>query len=295
MVLDQTEFAIWNGKKVKLSRAEFYISEVAIHHADSTTTPLTDQYMLVNADDPAAEFELGDWAVDAAHGLTLHLGVPEAVNHGDLSVYPFNHPLGPQNPSMHWGWAAGYRFMAIEGKVDNNNDGVPETGFEFHNLGDALYKSVELTGMEEAENGVLHLHLKLDYAQLFNDMPMTGNLIQHGSALINNKMMGNAATEDFISMSQVSAIHDVQANSLKVSAAPNPFSSETLIRYELPANGALTMVVTNALGQVVRTLHRLPASGSLRFEKGNLPKGIYQYAFYENGNLLSRKQFIVSE
>ena len=33
---------------------------------------------------------------------------------------------------VHWGLSSGYRFMAIEGLVDNNNDGVPETTFEGH-------------------------------------------------------------------------------------------------------------------------------------------------------------------
>lgn len=295
MVLNQTEFAIWNNKKVKLIRAEFYISEIEIHHADNTTMPLSDEYILVNAASPTAEHDLGQWAVDAAHGVTLHLGVPQSVNHDDPAAWPANHPLAPQNPSMHWGWSAGYRFMAIEGKIDNNNDGIPETTFEFHNLGDALYKTVELTGVEETENGVLHLHLTLDYVQLFKNMAMTGNLIQHGSATMNQKMMTNAATEGFLAMPEVSVTQEVLANSLKVSASPNPFSTETLIQYELPATDALSMIVINPLGQAVRTLGGLPAIGSLRFEKGDLPKGIYQYAFYENGNLLARKQFVISE
>ena len=295
MVLDQTVFTIWNNKKVKLTRAEFYISEVEIHLADNTTLPLTDQYMLVNAANPGAEHDLGQCAADAAHGLTLHLGVPQSVNHNDPAAWPAGHPLAPQNPTMHWGWTSGYRFMAIEGLVDNNNDGVPETSFEFHNLGDALYKTVELTGMEEAQNGVLRLHLTLEYVQLFKNIAMTGNLIQHGSVTINNTMMTNAATQNFLTMATVTATHEVLVNSLKVSASPNPFSTETLIQYDLPAADALTMVVTNSLGQTVRTLGGLPASGSLRFEKGDLPNGIYQYAFYENGGLLARKQFIIRE
>lgn len=295
MVLNQTEFTIWNGKKVVLTRAEFYVSEVAIHPTDSMATTLADQYMLVNAAAPNTEFDLGNWPADATHGLTLHLGVPQSVNHNDPASWPANHPLAPQNPTMHWGWSAGYRFMAIEGKVDNNGDGVPETAFEFHNLGDALYKTAELTGVETAQNGVLHLHITLDYAQLFKNMAMTGNLIQHGSASINLKMMTNAATEGFLAMPQASATHDVLANSLQVTVSPNPFAAETSVRYELPATGALTMVVSNSLGQAVRTQGGLPADGTLRFEKGNLPKGVYQLAFYDKGRLLARKQMVISE
>ncbi len=295
MLINQTEFTIWNGKKVKLTRAEFYISEVEMLLPDNAVLPLTDRYILVNAENPAAEHDLGAWEVDGIQGLTLHIGVPQSVNHNDPAAWPSDHPLAPQNPSMHWGWSAGYRFMAIEGKVDNNNDGVPETDFEFHNLGDALYRAVELTGMAEADNGVLDLHLTLDYAKLFENMPMGGSLIQHGSNATNQKMIDNAANEDFITMQLVSATQQVSDNSLKVSASPNPFSTETVIRFDLPATDALVMIVTNSLGQVARTIGSVPASGSLRFEKGDLPNGIYQYAFYENGILLARKQFVISE
>ncbi len=293
LVLDQTVFPIWNTKKVKLSRAEFYISEVEIHHPDGTMMPLTDQYLLVNANAPTTEFDLGTWPVEAAHGVTLHLGVPQAVNHNDPAAWPDSHPLAPKDPSMHWGWAGGYRFLVLEGQVDNNGDGVPETDFEFHSLGDALYKTIEVTGMKEAENGVLHLHFVLDYTQLFKNVAMTGNLIQHGSAILNQKLMINGATANFVTMPSVSATHDVVVNSLNVKVSPNPANTETMLEYAFPAVGTLHLVMTNTLGQTVRSFTNLAPSASIRLETNTLPVGIYQYAFYENGSLLARKQLVV--
>jgi len=293
LVLNQTVFTIWNNKKVILNRAEFYISEVEIHHPDGMMMPLTDQYLLVNAKNPAAEFDLGTWPVEAAHGVTLHLGVPATVNHNDPTTWPSDHPLAPQNPTMHWGWSSGYRFMAIEGKVDNNGDGVPETSFEFHNLFDALYKTLEVTGTKEAESGMLHMHFILDYAQLFKNMPMTGNLIQHGGASLNVAMMNNAATQNFIVLPTASATNEVLINSLNIKASPNPSDAETLLEYSLPASGSLDFTLTNTLGQTVRSLNGLSVSGTVRLETATLSTGIYQYAFYENGKLLARKQLIV--
>lgn len=295
LILNETVFTIWNGKKAVLTRAEFYISEAGIQHPDGSKMPLTDQFLLVNANNPTAEFGLGIWPVEAAHGATLHIGVPSALNHLDPAIYPADHPLAPKNPAMHWGWSAGYRFLVAEGKIDNNGDGVPETVFQWHNLGDALYKTVELTGLEEAKNGVLHLHFLIDYVQLFKSLAMTGNLTQHGSASANVKMMSNAATENFLTMPMIISAHEVQANSQKVVATPNPFSTETRLNFDLPAADGLTMVVTNLLGQAVRSVAGLPAAGSLVFEKGELPGGIYQSAFYENGRLLARKRLVIGE
>ena len=293
LVLGQSVFSIWNNKKVQLSRAEFYISEVELQHPDGTMLPLSDQYLLVSASAPTTEFTLGSWPVEAAHGVILHLGVPQAVNHNDPAAWPSSHALAPKNPSMHWGWAAGYRFMAIEGKVDNNGDGVPETNFEFHNLGDALYKTITLTGVQTVANGVLHVHFKLDYAQLFKNMTMTGNVIQHGSAAMNSAMMNNAAMQNFLTMPALSATHAVIDNSLNIKALPNPANAETQIEYIFPGDGAIDLILTNTIGQTVRNFTRLAASGSTRLETASLPNGIYQYAFYENGNLLARKQLVV--
>lgn len=293
LVLGQTVFPIWNNKNVMLTRAEFYISEVELLHSDSTKLPLADQYLLVNANAPNSEFDLGAWPVDAAHGITLHLGVPASVNHNDPASYPANHPLAPQNPTMHWGWSAGYRFMAIEGKVDNNGDGVPETTFEFHNLFDELYRAAEVSGVKSADNGVLHLHFVLDYVQLFKNLAMTGSLIQHGKFANNIAMMNNAATQNFVTLTSSSATHGIAANSTNVKISPNPAGTETVLEYRLSASGSLDLILTNMRGQLVQHVPGLSASGALRLQTAALASGIYQCTFYQNGKVLARKQLIV--
>jgi hypothetical protein len=295
LVVNETIFPIWNNKNILLTRAEFYLSEVELQKNSSTTIPLEDQYMLVNANAPAAEFDLGAFAIDAIESAVLHIGVPESINHLDPASYDANHPLAPKNPSMHWGWTAGYRFMAIEGKVDNDNDGIPETNFEFHNLGDVLYKLIKLVGTKEAENGTLALHFILDYAELFKTLNLTSSLIQHGSSPnTNGKMMSNAITQGFMTLESVTATPEIALNSQNVVAMPNPFATETRIDYILPVGNNVTMIVTNSLGQVVKTFFNLPATGSVRFEKGTLSGGAYQAIFYENKNILARKLLIVN-
>jgi hypothetical protein len=291
--LDKTFFTIWNGKLLKIKRAQFYISKIEIQQPDGSATPLNDQYILVDAETPEAEYNLGEWPVDAAKGVKMGIGVDADHNHLDPAAYPADHPLALKNPSMHWGWAGGYMFVVIEGEVDTNNDGTPETIFEFVNIDDLLYKTIELSGNATAENDTLHLHFNLDYIKLFNDISLDFQLINHGSNLLNQQMMANAANESFLTMSSVSAVHDVLKNSLAVSAAPNPAASETLIRCDIPAAATLDLVLTNSLGQTVRVLNGLPASGTTRLMTSDLPEGVYQYAFYEKGKLLARKQLVV--
>ncbi|MBV6442154.1 MAG: hypothetical protein EPGJADBJ_03857 [Saprospiraceae bacterium] len=291
--LGNTHFNIWNGKLLNITRAQFYLSKIEILQPGGGVVSLTDKYLLVNAENSDAEYDLGEWPVNAAQGVKLGLGVDAGHNHLDPAAYPADHPLAPQNPSMHWGWAAGYTFLVVEGEVDNNNDGTPEIVYQFHNLGDTLYKTIELSGTATAAGGTLHLHFDLDYARLFKDIPMALEYINHGSNGLNQLMMNNAAGESFFSMSYVSGAPEVLNNSLRVSAAPNPAAGETLLRYDLPAAGPLQLVLTNCFGQHVRVLGGLPASGATRLATDGLPEGLYRFAFYENGKLLAQKPLMV--
>jgi hypothetical protein len=295
LVLDATVFSLPDGKKALLTRAEFYISEIELNLANGSKLPLVNNYMLVNGNAPNREYNTGATPVSSLTGLTLHLGVDAAHNHLDPSAYPINHPLAHQNPSMHWGWVSGYRFMAIEGLVDQNNDGVPESVFQYHNLGDSLYQTVELSGSGTVENGRLLVELTLDYTRLFEKLDMSGNLTQHGSAAPNATMMKNAATLGFISMGQASSTPAVALQSERIAASPNPARMTTTVRYNLDATGEISMMLTNPMGQLVRRYDNLPHSGAVEVTLSQLPAGTYQYAFYQNGRLLARKQLVTVE
>jgi len=295
LALDTTVFTLPDGRKALLTRAEFYIAEITLNKPDGVKLPLDNFYLLVNADDPDQTYSAGNQNLDAIAGLTLHLGVDAAHNHLDPSAYPAGHPLANQNPTMHWGWTAGYRFMAIEGMLDQNGDNIPETIFQYHNLGDSLYEAVDLTGTSASGNGVLFVDLKLDYARLFDKLDMSGNLTQHGSSSINATMMKNAATKDFITMSQASSAVSPALQSAHISASPNPARTVVDIRYDLDVQGQLALVLTNSLGQTLRRHDNLPDAGVLEIRLNDVPPGVYRYAFYDNARLIASKQLIVLE
>lgn len=293
IAIKETVFPIWNNKKVMLNRAEFYIAEIELIKSDSSVLPLRDVYLLAGADYPGMSFPVGKWPVDQIIGLTLHIGVDSAHNHLDPSTYPPGHPLGHQKNLMHWGWTSGYRFMAIEGMVDNNGDGIPESELQFHNLGDVLYKSVGLEGSAQAKNGVLELNFDLDYAKLFQNMSLSGNLIEHGAYPLNHQMMENAANEGFIKWSATTSTETLRDNAEKIQISPNPATTSALIRCDLPQYGPLTVMIVNSLGQTIHTLGNVPAAGTFRFDATGLPNGMYQSVFYQNGRLLARKSLLI--
>ena len=59
---------------------------------------------------------------------------------------------------------------------------------------------------------------------------------------------------------------------------PNPFNSSTIIKYELPDNAYVKLIIYDILGRVVRTLvdeEKSPGEYQVKFDVDNLPSGIY--------------------
>lgn len=295
LAIGSTVFALPDGTKALLTRGEFYISEVTLNTTAGNDLPLTNFYMLVNANAPNREYEAGTWPVGGITGLTLHLGVDSAHNHLDPSSYPAGHPLAHHNPSMHWGWTAGYRFMAIEGYLDKNGDGVPETLFQYHNLGNALYETAVLEGMKMAENGTLYIDLTLDYTRLFDKLDLTGNLTQHGSAPPNAAMMKNAATKGFLTIQTASSTTSAAGSDAYLRVSPNPVRHAATLLYDLGETGSVTLICNNTAGQLVYRQDNLPPAGSLPIALENQPPGVYFCGFYRAGQLVVQQRLVKIE
>jgi len=125
-----------NGVNYSVHAMAFYVSRVEIiHDGNQVFTLDSNDVFYVNYNTP--EIYLGDYDITNVEGIRFEVGVPEYLNHLDISQYPEGHPLYFQDPSMHWGWTSGYIHMLMNGKGDTNNDGVTEAPYELNCLGDA--------------------------------------------------------------------------------------------------------------------------------------------------------------
>ncbi|MBK9993127.1 MAG: hypothetical protein IPP01_03840 [Saprospiraceae bacterium] len=57
--LNKTIFTIHNGKKIKLTRAEFYLSNILLFSSDNDSVKVEDSYLLVNAKNPDIKHSAG--------------------------------------------------------------------------------------------------------------------------------------------------------------------------------------------------------------------------------------------
>ena len=172
---------------VRFDRMEYYMCDFVITHDGGQETALIDKYILVNADINESH-SLGEWDIQSVESLSFGIGVDSAHNVGiDPTTYPPGHPLAPQQQSMHWGWAAGYRFLAFEGFSGDNLSNQSQV----HALGDAnfFHQSHPVSG--ESVGDALVLSLEANYEHLFFTLPLGEGFFEHGTAGAAVKMMRN--------------------------------------------------------------------------------------------------------
>ncbi len=77
---------------------------------------------------------------------------------------------------------------------------------------------------------------------------------------------------------------------------PNPFNPTTVINYQLPKDGMVTLKVYDVLGKEIATLvndNRTAGYYSVEFNASNLPSGIYIYTITTNNYTQSKKMLLM--
>lgn len=181
---DQSQFKLGNiyagnakGGFYSPSMLRYYISRITLHLRDGNNVSFPDTYILVDIRD-VQRFPIGNADVSVGiDSISFHIGVDKDRNHLDPTTYPDWHPLALKNPSMHWGWAAGYRFVTYEGKGGTSAGSLTAT-FQIHTLDDKLYTrcSVPLGGTVTTD-----IPLIGNYERLLNNIDVSRGLINHGS------------------------------------------------------------------------------------------------------------------
>ena len=176
-----------DSTQVSFDRMQYYMCDFVVTHDGGQETALIDKYILVNANDNEV-YSLGEWDIQSVESVSFGIGVDSAHNVGiDPTTYPPGHPLAPQQQSMHWGWASGYRFLAFEGY---SGDGLSNQS-QVHALGDVNFFHQSHVVSGESIGDALVLTLEADYAHLFVDLPLDNGFFVHGTFGAAAQMMAN--------------------------------------------------------------------------------------------------------
>lgn len=263
----------------EVTRLEYYISDFKLMHDGGQLINLPDTWLLVNASQ-GVEFVLGDFMIDELEELQFSNGINPDYNHLDPTLYPSGHPLALENPSMHWGWTAGYRFLAIEGNVGPNL----VYRYEIHALGDQNFRDVSLSTTGRESNDTIYIELEAACEAIFKNIDISSGVISHGET--------GDAEESLINMQRnVFTAKNAPNSTLELTSGENidVFSSNHKIQLSrIDANTAVEYHLYNLLGQ------ELESGEFLNRKTLNVAQnGLYLVTFVQNDETISTTKVLV--
>lgn len=280
-----------NGKVVSndleqsfmIDRLEYYLSGFSIVHDGGQVTPIDDIYVLVSlaeSSEPTA-IDLGDHDINELEAVKFHFGIDEAANHSDPAAYHASHALAPKFPSMHWGWAAGYRFIALEGKSGPSVD----QEMQFHCIGDEFYSEMGFP-VSMSELDTYEVNIDAEYTELLSEIDIDSGLILHGGLGEIVKLARNIGNRVFNVSSVTSTKDDESIISFNV--FPNPTRDVLNIDLEsLTENNMLR--IYDATGRLVSQKHQADNMSVVLDTKG-----VYFISIVnEKGEVLASRKAIV--
>lgn len=257
----------------KITRMDFYLSGFTIIHDGGLQTIVpAGKYVLVrgNANET---IDLGIFNVTNVEGIKFYVGVESPTNNSDPSLWPSTHPLAPKVPSMQWGWSAGYRFVALEGKAG----GTFATTFEMHALGNINY--AETTVLAQAVNlgNIATININADYSQALRGINVNSGPIDHGTNATDLTVIQNMKNNVFTaSPATLSITNNFENTTIKI--YPNPSNGMVSLSINSGLNKFTSATIVDLTGKLVQTIS---INNESQVDFNINTKGFYFIKFYE--------------
>lgn len=186
-----------NGTAVSFEIVSFYVSGIELEPTDGSGNIAVDKHLLLAptvGNQAVTELNAGNYNM-----LKFDVGVQPESNdqtEEDFTSRSADDPLSIQQPSMHWNWSSGYKFIRLDGLSDVDGDGTPETPIAYHLGSDAFLTNVALQLSDEIKAGDYELEIAVDIAKILTDFDLTVDLDTHtaNNIPLAEKMKANLAT-----------------------------------------------------------------------------------------------------
>lgn len=277
----------FDGKAVKFNRVQYYLSSFELTHDGGQSTPLTDVYVLGSGN--ITNYPLGTFNLTSLESINFDLGLDDAVNSGNTSNYTLPHPLAAQTPSMDWSWPAGYFYIVMDGFVDSNNDGTPDTEFQFHGLNKRNAVSVTTESNDNA--GQMDIEIFANIADWIKDIDLVSQGIQHNGGPVIGQIGTNTNTYGVFSALTSTGVGELESSPNQIIVDYTMAYAPT-IYYSLNTVSDLQIIVTDLSGKIVLSASNLHNEGNFFINK-ELPDGLYIATFIDSKNLKESIKFAI--
>ena len=281
-----TTEADW-GYYFDVTRLQYYVSQITLIHDGGQRTVIPDLYFLI---DPTLDsiFHLGTFSLTDVEGIAFGIGVDSATNHLDPALYPENHPLALKNPSMHWGWAGGYRFIAFEGNAGQSSGLLPSR-YEIHTIGDENYNMISLPVQESVSGDSIIIPIQADYAELLHKIDVSLGTTSHSSVGKSRQIALNAErvfSTDFLNKTSSIPIEP------KISIFPNPAHDQFSLTFnDSYFSSPVEVRITDMIGKIV---HRDWINFQTQpISTGTLFPGLYMITLFQDKKVITTEKIVI--
>lgn len=269
---------------IKPTSLRYYVTGMSITHDGGQVTSIGTRVLLVELSGPKP-YELGLFSISNPESITFYVGVDSARNHLDPALYPPMNVLSPQDPTMHWGWKAGYKFITYDG-VAGTDSSTMKKRFELHALGDSNYRSITIPTMSIPSDGKLMIDVRADYAQLLNGIDVRNGLIWHGEDSVAVTELQNVTYRVFSPFTTTSV--RIAADPA-FTLAPLP-ASDVLYVYGMEEGGRAELV--DVQGNVVSSVS---TSEATVIDVHTLSVGVYVLRYRQGSRIIGQRMVVRSD
>ncbi|MFM6946394.1 MAG: MbnP family protein [Flavobacteriales bacterium] len=261
-----------DGVMVEIEHFNYYLSDVQLFHDNGQSTSLPTNIWLITP--TTFDIYLGLLDVNQIDSISFTIGVPKRYNTQsgalaqDISTYPETHPLSFQMPSMYWGWAFGYMHMIIGGKADSNNDNIPNSYFELHNLGNNNQQMVSMPVVQTELANQTNIHLNCHVDRWLNNITLASVGILHDETGLNITVMQNVLSQEVFTLDAQASIPENQPELFKWSFQNQEINIQGLLNNQLTSIECI-----DAQGKILVAQNLLKDHFSIN--TAAFPKGVY--------------------
>ena len=169
-----------NGTAISFDVANYYVGGIRFKHANGAEVSFQNQYLLAGLNNSATV--TGDLEMSDLTQVDFFIGVDPVTNaqtEADFTNREASDPLAIKDPSMHWNWNTGYKFVRVDGDADTDGDGVVDTGVAYHLGSDPFLKNFSFNRTMAIEGGENNLTFVLDLADFFHEVDLSTELDTH--------------------------------------------------------------------------------------------------------------------
>lgn len=277
------------GTKYKLTRLQYYLSGIKITHDGGQELALNTVYLFVDpSKQSSSEFSLGFLSnINNVEKIEFAVGVDAASNHLDPASFPLDHALAPKNPTMNWGWTAGYRFISLSANAARTNGSFLDA-VNIEGLGDSNFKTKSYQVQTVLENNKIYIDMRAEYNLLLDNIVIAGGATNHGETGSAAVLIANGSQKIFSPYIHHTATKDVY-NNLNSEAIYG--SNEVFIKYSFASFSNLQFKLFDSNGKAIQELKLNTKAGIINLDN-QLMAGNYFYSFAQEHQIVSTGKLV---